>query len=450
MPPEEGDPFFPDLTKTPSPDTAINNAWGWGFAKMPSLTTTPEPTPVPTPTHSPTPTPVNPSPTPITPTATPTDTPAPKATATHTPLPTAIPTNTPTPVATPTHSPTPTPVKPTATPITPTVTHTPTSTSLPKITAQTFRDEVRKALSSSIYVGEWVLASAIDIEPAGAKVEFDNSHHFHESRCPNEGLSDQAAPQSDEANDRMVDAFYGCEPGTAYIRLIRSADGDEIARKTIRITYPPPTATPIPTATNTPVPPTATPTPRPTSTPSPTPTPAPVPPPKNLRYGVGATWINFVWDAPTGYNTFSVWFDGKSSTVTRNSHFESGLNRGTPYYFRVSTKASDGRFSKSVGITVETECGSLGTACAVGARDELLTSFDDGILRVDVEIAAGTYAIGNTDTPETCEWERLRNLKGTADQVIESGSWSAGKRVAIASSDAAFRTYGCGTWTKVE
>ena len=47
--------------------------------------------------------------------------------------------------------------------------------------------------------------------------------------------------------------------------------------------------------------------------------------------------------------------------------------------------------------------------------------------------------------PSSCEWERLGNLQTAADQVVESGNWS--DRVTIASSDVAFYTSGCGTWT---
>ncbi len=305
-PPESGDPDFPNLTKTPTPLPAVNNAWGWGFAHLPPLPATPEPTAVAPPTPVPTVAP------------TPTKTPVP-------------PTPTPKPIATPV-KPTPTPVTPTATPVIPT-----------------------------------------------------------------------ATPVK-------------------------------------------PTPTPVtPTAAPTPVTPTATPV-----IPTATPKPGPVPPPTNLRYSAGTTWINFVWDAPSGYDTFSVWFDGSSSTIKRNSYFARGLHRGTPYYFRVSTKADDGRFSVARSITVETECGSPGLACAIGASGSFPTSFGDGIHRVDVEIASGTYAIGTTENPETCEWERLRNLKGTADQVIQSGSWSNGLTIEIASTDAAFRTSGCGTWARAD
>ena len=50
---------------------------------------------------------------------------------------------------------------------------------------------------------------------------------------------------------------------------------------------------------------------------------------------------------------------------------------------------------------------------------------------------------------DKCEWERLSNLRGTADQVAESGGWSAGLRVSVGAGDAAFYTSGCGTWSLV-
>ncbi len=448
---------------------------------------------------------------------------------------------------------------------TPTHTHTPTATPLPKPSAK-FTVTQRGEDVSSIHVGDWVLVRATDVKPAGTEVEFETSRHFDERRCPNEGLSDQAL--DDQTRDSLVDAFYGCDPGNAYIRLIRTVDDYEIDRKNIRITDPPtptptpiPTNTPTPTATPSPIPtptpiPTATPrpkptgsltstrysievgdliritatynvpgstrpsirytsqlspncggdsvqqqqdedsdaiqgtrsqrlygctagtatvrlvigsteldsinirirnrptpTPIPTATPTPKPTatpkPAAVPPPTNLRYSVGTTWINFVWDAPAGYSKFKVSFNRSSSTITRNSYFASRLQRGTPYRFSVRTQADDGRLSSARSVTVETECGSPGTACAIGAVGTFPTSFGDGIHRVGVQIASGAYAIGTADNAETCEWERLSNLKGTADQVIESGTWSNGQRVTIKSSDAAFYTSGCGAWTQL-
>ena len=318
---------------------------------------------------------------------------------------------------------------------TPTATHTPTATPLPKPTGTLSVTRGTRNVSS-IYVGEWVAARATDIRPAGTSVEFQTSHHFHERRCPREGLSDQAVPDSDQANSTITDVFYGCEAGTAYIRLIRTADSYEIARKSIRITHrPTPTPTKTPTKTA-------------TATPTATPKPGTVPPPTNLRHSAGTTWINFVWDAPAGYDTFRVTFNGSSSTITLNSYFARSLQRGTPYRFTVRTRADDGRLSSSRSVTVETACGSPGTACSVGAVGTFPSSFGDGIHRVDVEVQSGTYIIGSPDQPEACEWERLSDLEGTPDQVVESGTWSEGRRISISFGDAAFYTSGCGAWTR--
>ncbi len=588
-PPEEGDPLFPNLTKTPTPAESINNVWGWGFAKLPPLKTTPTATPLPTASltlsdstitvgetvdvtvgmASPSDAEfklrtVNLSAKPcvvgqrapdeeytsnfVSPktftfygcwkgtakvqlvatdrTALASPTPLSVFTPTHTPVPTATPLPKPSAKLTVTRSGSTvtnihvgdwvlvraTNIKPAGTKVefetshhfherrcpregasdqaepteadqaraslgdtfygcstgnayirlirtaddyeidrktiritdpptpTPTATNTPvpTATPLPKPSAKLTITRSGSTVSS-IHVGDWVLVRATDIKPDGTEVEFDASHHFHERRCPREGASEQTAHvEADQARDTISDVFYGCETGNAHIRLVRTADDYVIESKTIRITHPP-----TPTPTPTPIP-TATPTPKPTATPK----PAAVPPPTNLRYSVGTTWINFVWDAPAGYSKFKVSFNRSSSTITRNSYFASRLQRGTPYRFSVRTQADDGRLSSSRSVTVETECGSPGTACAIGAVGTFPTSFGDGIHRIGVQIASGAYVIGSPDNAETCEWERLRNLKGTADQVIESGAWSNGQRVTIKSSDAAFYTSGCGTWTQ--
>ena len=57
-------------------------------------------------------------------------------------------------------------------------------------------------------------------------------------------------------------------------------------------------------------------------------------------HNAGTTWINFVWNAPTGYSDFEVTFDGETEPISRNSYFASGLNGGTPYRFSVKTEAS--------------------------------------------------------------------------------------------------------------
>ena len=222
----------------------------------------------------------------------------------------------------------------------------------------------------------------------------------------------------------------GLRSGRRYTISVRTvaSDGRKSAPRSLSATtLDPPTATP-------------------TSTPTATPVPATVPAPTNLRHSAGTTWINFVWDAPSGHSDFEITFDGDTESVSRNSYFASGLNRGTPYRFSVKTDAGGDRYSSSVSTTVETTCSNEGSACSIGNPGVLYLFFGDGIHRVDVEIAPGTYQIGTPDDTGSCEWERLANLQGTSDQVIESGGWSDGLTVTIASSDAAFYSSGCGTW----
>ncbi len=142
---------------------------------------------------------------------------------------------------------------------TPTPAHTPTATPLPKATGKLSVTRSGRSVSR-VHVGDWVLAKATDVKPSGTKVEFQTSHHFHERRCPREGIAQEEAPTADQARDSISDVLYACEPNTsnndAYIRLIRTADKYEIARVNIRISSAP------------------TPTPTPTNTPTPTPTPA--------------------------------------------------------------------------------------------------------------------------------------------------------------------------------
>ena len=75
-----------------------------------------------------------------------------------------------------------------------------------------------------------------------------------------------------------------------------------------------------------------------------------------------------------------------------------------------------------------------------------MIKFDDGNYFVNRDIQPGTYTIGSNAGAAACEWERLANLQGTGDQIIESGGWRDGLRVTVADSDIAFYTSGCGIW----
>ena len=385
-----------------------------------SATATPTASPTLTPTPTRTPIPI--------PTTTPTPTPTPTATLTPTPIPTATPT------PTPTRTPTPRPTA-TRTP-TPTKTATPSPTPTPEVSGRL------SASSYRIYVGQTTTATGFQLRPADLEVWFRISGP----------LSIHSSCVTEDASARYIrSTFYGCWAGTGTIKLMTELDnGDdhELARVSITVESRPtatPTRTPTPKPTATP---TSTPTPRPTATPTRTPTPTPlptVPPPTNLRYGAGATWINFVWDAPSGYSSFRVTFDGRTSTTSSTSYFANNLMENTAYRFTVRTRASDGRLSASRSITVVTDCD---IECFRERSDDLAEEFGDGIHRVNWDIEPGTYTIGTPEDSASCEWERLSDLVGSADQVAESGGYSAGTQVTLTEDDAAFYSSGCGTWTK--
>ncbi|MVU77946.1 hypothetical protein GPX89_11900 [Nocardia sp. ET3-3] len=83
---------------------------------------------------------------------------------------------------------------------------------------------------------------------------------------------------------------------------------------------------------------------------------------------------------------------------------------------------------------------STGTANAA-----LPNSFSgDSTFKVNVDIQPGTYTTSTAGT--VCAWARLSSI--TPSVTIQAGGASGGTAtVTIASSDVAFFTSGCGTWT---
>ena len=75
-------------------------------------------------------------------------------------------------------------------------------------------------------------------------------------------------------------------------------------------------------------------------------------------------------------------------------------------------------------------------------------SFGDGTWIVGSDIAPGLYvAPGIID--EYCSWERLSGFGGTFDEIIAIEFDYGRKLVEIASTDAAFKSDGCGLWTPI-
>lgn len=71
----------------------------------------------------------------------------------------------------------------------------------------------------------------------------------------------------------------------------------------------------------------------------------------------------------------------------------------------------------------------------------------DGTWLVGKEIKAGTY---ESFTGSTCYWSRLSNLSGEYESRLASGFGKTGtQRIAIAPTDMAFESQGCGEWRLV-
>jgi hypothetical protein len=109
--------------------------------------------------------------------------------------------------------------------------------------------------------------------------------------------------------------------------------------------------------------------------------------------------------------------------------------------------------------------GKSSTSTATGPEQELaaapeappaptgpVTSFSDGTYVVDTDIVAGTY---HTTGPASngsglCYWEREKDTSGNFDSIIANDLGHGPTTVTISSSDGAFKTSGCNTWTKVD
>ncbi len=75
----------------------------------------------------------------------------------------------------------------------------------------------------------------------------------------------------------------------------------------------------------------------------------------------------------------------------------------------------------------------------------------DGIWLVGSEILPGTYRTVVPAGSNNCYLARLSGLGGSFTNIITNDNWSAGATVttAIATSDMAFQSEGCGTWHRI-
>jgi len=119
-----------------------------------------------------------------------------------------------------------------------------------------------------------------------------------------------------------------------------------------------------------------------------------------------------------------------------------------PLYFEV--QAGD--------ATVDNEGCLLRLADSVWDRKfspELNGPFGNGMYRVGVEVAPGTYRTGGAGILGFCDWSRLSSFNGDPSSVIQSGHVynTAGSgntdTVTVAPTDVGFSSTGCGGWTKI-
>ena len=293
------------------------------------------------------------------------------------------------------------------------------------ITSKTFNIATRPDLSADLSVGSVTFAenetlriqvgntftvTAANADPEHTFVKFRITERLGHGGCASadEGPDGQAGRGIDGELAPTSRTLHGCSVGQGTVKLLASYDDTVIATLNVKVVPPPPT---------------------------------------NLQYNAGTTWINFYWDAPDGYETFQYTFDGGSDVeITATNKLISGLVIGSAHHFTVRTH-ENGVSSDSISISGETTCGFAGAVCSTAGDGILLLQFGDGIYRIHSKLAPGTYTIGAPEDASSCEWERLGNLQNADDQVLESGTWSDGLQVTIASSDVAFYTSGCGTWT---
>lgn len=74
----------------------------------------------------------------------------------------------------------------------------------------------------------------------------------------------------------------------------------------------------------------------------------------------------------------------------------------------------------------------------------------DGTYEVNIDVNAGTWKATVPSDSLGCYWEREKDETGSMDSILANDTVSAGGHatVTIKKSDKAFKTQGCGTWTR--
>jgi hypothetical protein len=99
--------------------------------------------------------------------------------------------------------------------------------------------------------------------------------------------------------------------------------------------------------------------------------------------------------------------------------------------------------SSSSSNTTTSSTVAAPTTATTGAPSGPATTFGNGTYVVNTDIAPGTYvAAGGTN----CYWERLSGTSGEFNDIISNESATGRTIAAIAPTDKAFTTRGCGDW----
>ena len=95
-----------------------------------------------------------------------------------------------------------------------------------------------------------------------------------------------------------------------------------------------------------------------------------------------------------------------------------------------------------LSIRIGTRCGAFALPVVPIPSPEPGT-FGDGTWRVGTPITPGTY---RTTGSAFCYWARLSGFGGTLDEILASDIGAGPQVVTISSTDAGFKTSGCGIW----
>ena len=197
---------------------------------------------------------------------------------------------------------------------------------------------------------------------------------------------------------------------------------------------------------------------RTTSTPiEPTPTPTSTTTPPGVTPTVSPSPTS-----DTGYKTFTdgVWKVGKDIQA---GTYRSSKGDSHCYWDRLSgfsgmlddVIANDVVYGRAVVTIASSDAGFQSEDCGTWSSDlspittSQTASFGNGAWIVGVDIAPGTWS--NNVAAAGCYWERVSDFSGDVVRIIDSGDTHATgvKTITIAPTDAGFKSWDCGTWTRV-